>query len=261
MAAETKASVAARFANGAFVSAGDFSTLVDSYTDRSDVLLAIATAAQNGSKGVVVVSGSSNVTLFSAQAAGLRLLNTATTAAAQSQLGGGTAGAVIFSAVTTASAVGHLGGGTVGAQILAVTTTSQAQAIIGSVSAATQAEMEAAVATGVVVTPANMANHPGMPKAWVNFNGITTASVRSSFNVASVSRNGTGDYSVVFSVPFSNAGYCYVGQADQSAASNNAPRTINQVETTAGGIRFICTDNGPTANDCEVVNVVFFGDR
>jgi hypothetical protein len=121
--------------------------------------------------------------------------------------------------------------------------------------------MEAGVATGVVVTPANYMWHPASPKAWVNFHGITAASVRSSYNVTSVVRNGTGDYSIVFTVPFSNAAYCFVGQADQSVASTGVPRSINNVETTAGGLRFITSDNGPTANDCEIVNLVFFGDR
>lgn len=261
MAAETKASVAARFANGAYVSAEDFSTLVSSYQDFSDILFSIATAAQGGSKGFVYVSGSSSTTLYSAAAQGLRLLNTATTAAAQQQLGGGTVGRVVFEAVTTASSQQQLGGGTVGRTLFETTTTAAAQAIIGSVSAATQAEMEAGVATGVVATPANFMWHPSAPKAWVNFHGLTTTSVRSSYNVSSVVRNGAGDYTVVFTVAFSGTNYCYIGHADLSAGVLGSPRQIEQVTVTAGGFRFQTADISPTSTDCEVVNIVFYGDR
>ena len=36
----------------------------------------------------------------------------------------------------------------------------------------------------------------GVVKAWVNFNGIGAATINDSFNVASITRNGTGDYTV-----------------------------------------------------------------
>jgi hypothetical protein len=262
MAAETKTSVAARFANHAYVSAADFSTLIDSYQDAHSVLLAISTAAQAGSKGLVYVSGSATVTFQSAAAQGLRLLNTATTAAAQQQMGGGTVGRLVFEAITTASSQQQLGGGTVGRTIFETATTAAAQAIVGGgASAATQAAMEAGAATDVFATPANVVFHPAMPKAWINFSGVTTASVRSSYNITSVARNGTGDYSIVFTVPFSNALYCYTGHSDEGLAGNNAPRNINQVGVSAGGLRILMTDATPTANDCELIQMAFYGDR
>jgi hypothetical protein len=38
----------------------------------------------------------------------------------------------------------------------------------------------------------------GSAKAWVNFNGVTTASVNSSYNVSSVTRNSVGNYTINF---------------------------------------------------------------
>jgi hypothetical protein len=45
-------------------------------------------------------------------------------------------------------------------------------------------------------------------KAWVNFNGTTSpATIRSSYNVSSVTKNGTGDYTVNFATPMTDANY------------------------------------------------------
>lgn len=44
-------------------------------------------------------------------------------------------------------------------------------------------------------------------RAWVNFNGVTTATIRASFNVSSVTRNGTGSYTVNFTNALSDANY------------------------------------------------------
>lgn len=50
----------------------------------------------------------------------------------------------------------------------------------------------------------------GSAKAWVNFNG-SAGTVRSSYNVSSVTVNGTGDYTVNFTNAFSDANYCLSG--------------------------------------------------
>ena len=51
----------------------------------------------------------------------------------------------------------------------------------------------------------------GSAKAWVNFNGQGTIAARDSFNVASLTDNGTGDYSINFSNNMSNANYAVSG--------------------------------------------------
>lgn len=44
-------------------------------------------------------------------------------------------------------------------------------------------------------------------RAWVNFNGVTTATIRASFNVSSVTRNASGDYTVNFTTAMVDANY------------------------------------------------------
>lgn len=56
-------------------------------------------------------------------------------------------------------------------------------------------------------------------RAWVNFNGVTTATIRASFNVSSVTRNGTGDYTVNFTNAMPDANYSVSGVADAAGST------------------------------------------
>ena len=49
----------------------------------------------------------------------------------------------------------------------------------------------------------------GSAKAWVNFNGTGTVAIRASFNVSSITDNGTGDYTVNFTTAMTDANYCW----------------------------------------------------
>jgi hypothetical protein len=49
--------------------------------------------------------------------------------------------------------------------------------------------------SGVLATQNGMS---GIAKAWVNFNGAATPTINGSFNVSSVTRNGTGDHTINF---------------------------------------------------------------
>jgi len=48
-------------------------------------------------------------------------------------------------------------------------------------------------------------------KAWVNFNSIGTVSIRESFNVASITDHGVGDFSINFINAMTSANYCILG--------------------------------------------------
>jgi len=58
--------------------------------------------------------------------------------------------------------------------------------------------------TGVLASQNGMT---GIAKAWANFNG-SAATVRNSFNVSSITKNGTGNYSVNFTTPMPYANFC-----------------------------------------------------
>ncbi len=65
-------------------------------------------------------------------------------------------------------------------------------------------------------------------KAWVNFNGTGTVAIRASFNVSSITDNGTGDYTVNFATALADANY-----SSALAASDIAYGTVPYIYTTA----------------------------
>lgn len=50
----------------------------------------------------------------------------------------------------------------------------------------------------------------GSARAWVNFNGTGTVAIRSSYNVSSITDNGTGDYTINFTNALDDANYSVV---------------------------------------------------
>jgi hypothetical protein len=69
-------------------------------------------------------------------------------------------------------------------------------------------------------------------KAWVNFNGTGTVAIRASFNVSSITDNGTGDYSVNFTTAMSDANFC-VQLTNKDAASQ---ANFSSISTAAGSL-------------------------
>jgi hypothetical protein len=85
---------------------------------------------------------------------------------------------------------------------------------------------------GVLATQNGMT---GICKAWVNFDGTGTPSIRGSFNVSSITDNGTGDYTVNFTTAMPNANYSVTGSNSVSGNGSvvfNGLRDNNQTITT-----------------------------
>ena len=104
----------------------------------------------------------------------------------------------------------------------------------------------------------------GIAKAWVNFNGTGTIAIRDSFNVSSITDNGTGDYTVNFTTAMPNANYAinvsispnYAG-AYSAAPAINATGTTEVAPTTTAA-RFTTVSTGGSAFDVKYVNVSVF---
>jgi len=70
-------------------------------------------------------------------------------------------------------------------------------------------------------TTASWGNAQGA-KAWVNFNGTGTVAIRASYNVSSITDNGTGDYTVNFTTALADANYSIaLGGSRTGSASDN----------------------------------------
>jgi hypothetical protein len=97
--------------------------------------------------------------------------------------------------------------------------------------------------------------------AWVNFNGTGTVAIRSSYNVSSITDNGTGDYTINFTTALADANYCGVqmGVTASGVAADARENQINSTKTTTA--YRIAVVNVVTSNYADVssVNVAIFG--
>ena len=75
-------------------------------------------------------------------------------------------------------------------------------------------------------------------RAWVNFNGTGTVAIRASFNVTSITDNGTGDYTVNFTNAMPDANYCIVVGGIQDTANNDRYTSAYPVNASSCRIRF-----------------------
>jgi hypothetical protein len=77
----------------------------------------------------------------------------------------------------------------------------------------------------------------GSAKAWVNFNGTGTVAIRASYNVSSITDNGTGQYTVNFTNALADANYVTLftpgGQETTSTGNFDMPRRSTTPTTTA----------------------------
>jgi hypothetical protein len=73
----------------------------------------------------------------------------------------------------------------------------------------------------------------GSAKAWVNFNGTGTVAINGSYNVSSITDNGTGDYTINFTNALPNANYSVIGNASNNNTFGSILVNINS--TSSGG--------------------------
>lgn len=112
--------------------------------------------------------------------------------------------------------------------------------------------------TGVLATQNGMT---GIAKAWCNFDGTLSGTItpRASFNIGSVTKNGTGDYTVNFTTAMPNANYSVVGIVGYAAAvATDSSRNITGKTWTTTGFRFVNQVVGGVALDYEFQQVSVF---
>lgn len=134
-------------------------------------------------------------------------------------------------------------------------------ALVGS--AATQAEMEAASVTTSFATPGRTQYHPGVAKAWCMFDGSTvgTNAPTVGYNVTSVTRNSTGNYTINFTTAFSSGNYASFGMGFDNGGSSF--QGLICVSGTPGTTSFVIKafNAGGSLQDLTRISVVVFGDQ
>ena len=96
-------------------------------------------------------------------------------------------------------------------------------------------------------------------KAWLNLNGSGTIAARDSFNVGSLTDNGTGSYTIAFSDSMSNASYSASGLI---ALANDAGsyNPLSVADRTTSNYRLDCENSSSSNSDPEAVDSQIHGD-
>jgi hypothetical protein len=96
----------------------------------------------------------------------------------------------------------------------------------------------------------------GLAKAWVNFNGTGTVAIRASFNVTSITDNGTGDYTVNFTTAMVDANYTVSGI--WGSATRDWGALITTGTYAASNLKIFSSTNAGAAVDLSVINISIF---
>ena len=94
-------------------------------------------------------------------------------------------------------------------------------------------------------------------RAWVNFNGTGTVAIRASYNVSSITDNGTGDYTVNFTTAMVDANYA-VNVSSYKLNSFNEFVYISGPTQTASLVRLANASTSGTFFDTDFMYVALF---
>ena len=96
-------------------------------------------------------------------------------------------------------------------------------------------------------------------RAWVNFNGTTSpGTIRGSFNVTSVTKVGTGQYTVNFTNALPDANYAVTGLSDADGNGQATIHLANAVPPTSSSCRIAVYFVGVALQDHNYNTVAFF---
>ena len=98
-------------------------------------------------------------------------------------------------------------------------------------------------------------------KSWINFDGVGTVSIRDSFNVSSLTDNGTGNYTVTFTNAMSNTNYCALttGHIQDDSSPENV-RDMGAQDLATSSYRFCAGFTTGSLQDCHMNFGAVFGD-
>ena len=90
-----------------------------------------------------------------------------------------------------------------------------------------------------------------LAKAWVKFNGSGTVSINDSFNISSITDNGTGSYTLAFITNMANTNYAAITNTARFSSSGSfATSTFSVVLANINGV----------AEDRAAIHAIIFGD-
>lgn len=85
-------------------------------------------------------------------------------------------------------------------------------------------------------------------KAWVNFNGTGVVAIRDSYNVASITDNGVGDYTINFTSALANANYVVSTSTDSASPGSGNGNIFGIYNAGSGVTTTACRVSNKTPN-------------
>jgi hypothetical protein len=99
----------------------------------------------------------------------------------------------------------------------------------------------------------------GSAKAWVNFNGTGTVAIRGSYNVSSITDNGTGNYTVSFTSALPDTNYAVCSASGDTAGNTpGAGTSVGVFNTSTLQFWTNAMSTSPTAVDRAHASVTIF---
>jgi len=97
--------------------------------------------------------------------------------------------------------------------------------------------------------------------AWVNFDGTLSGTItpRANYNVSSVTKNATGDYTLNFTNALADANYAAVGSANQAQSTALCDFSLRNTQTTSAVQVSTHQTDTFTRTDASIVAVHIFG--
>jgi hypothetical protein len=95
----------------------------------------------------------------------------------------------------------------------------------------------------------------GSAKAWVNFNG-TTGTIRSSYNVGSITKNTTGDYTINFTTAMTDTNYAQGTGTSYDLTSGNGTVFQKIISQTTSNTRIYSINGSGGILDAAYISVI-----
>jgi hypothetical protein len=131
--------------------------------------------------------------------------------------------------------------------------------VAGKIEIAVQSEMEAGTDTGRAVTPGRQHFHPSAAKAWLHCPDMSAATpaFAVSYNMTSITDNGTGDYTFTIATDFSGTEFCSVVSGD---GGGTQPLVFASHHVDASNVRVYVETGAGTDTDATELSMVMYGD-
>lgn len=127
---------------------------------------------------------------------------------------------------------------------------------------ATQAQMESASATNLIVTPGRQQFHPSAAKFWGEVTvSAGTPTLTASYNVSGITDTAVGQLTVTFTTAFSSASWALAYEVNDTGSGAGTGSLARYTSKAAGSIVLESRDTGASLRDPLAYNFAGFGDQ